>query len=379
MLIFWNMIFWTVAIGVISQSSKKYTTIDDIKINRVSKGFAFLLFAEIILFAGLRSGVADTHAYINEFNKLPLLWSGGIEYLKNIDKDIGYSIFSMVFKTYISDDYHVFLFVIALVSCLCIIKPLYKYSVHYTFSTFLFITTCYFIWLFNGMRQFIAATCLFLCIDFIVKKRTFSFIASVLILSTIHGTAIIMLPVYFFVHNEPWNKNVWIIIGVFLIGIVFKDYLIMVLDSILESTQYDDITQQFIYDDGVHLLRVLVAAVPIIMAYINKKEIQQNAPKYIKISINMSLLSVLFYAVGKVTSGIYVGRIPIYFELYNLILIPWLLKYTIKSKEKKLIYYCCIIGYLSFFYYQMIIAWDGFGYVSDILDINRRWMSNFLY
>ena len=55
--------------------------------------------------------------------------------------------------------------------------------------------------------------------------------------------------------------------------------------------------------------------------------------------------------------------------MYNLILLPWLLKNIFEDREKNLIYYVMILCYFAFFYYQMEIAGGGLEYVSKILNM----------
>ena len=38
-------------------------------------------------------------------------------------------------------------------------------------SVFLFMTSCQFSWMFNGMRQFLVAAIMFACTDLILKKK----------------------------------------------------------------------------------------------------------------------------------------------------------------------------------------------------------------
>ena len=84
----------------------------------------------------------------------------------------------------------------------------------------------------------------------------------------------------------------------------------------------------------------------------------------------MSLIASGLYIISKVaSSGILLGRLPIYFSMYNLILLPWLLRNIFEKKEKDLIYYIMIVCYFSFFYYQMVVAWNGMGYVSQVLNL----------
>ena len=84
----------------------------------------------------------------------------------------------------------------------------------------------------------------------------------------------------------------------------------------------------------------------------------------------MSLIASGLYIISKVaSSGVLLGRLPIYCSLYNLILLPWLLRNIFEKREKDLVYYIMIICYFAFFYYQMVIAWNGMGYASQILNL----------
>ena len=84
----------------------------------------------------------------------------------------------------------------------------------------------------------------------------------------------------------------------------------------------------------------------------------------------MSLISSGVYIISKIArSGVMLGRLPIYFSLYNLILLPWLIKFVFENNEKRLMNFMMIIGYCSFFYYQMVVTWNGVGYVSKFLNL----------
>ena len=84
----------------------------------------------------------------------------------------------------------------------------------------------------------------------------------------------------------------------------------------------------------------------------------------------MSLIASGLYVISKIArSGILLGRLPIYFSMYNLILLPWLLQNIFEKREKDLIYYTMIVCYFGFFYYQMCVAWGGMEYNSTMLNI----------
>ena len=59
----------------------------------------------------------------------------------------------------------------------------------------------------NGMRQCLAAAILFIFNDLIVKGKFKLYLGVVLIVSTIHASALIMIPVYFIVRQDAWSKK----------------------------------------------------------------------------------------------------------------------------------------------------------------------------
>ncbi|WP_319995447.1 EpsG family protein [Trichococcus shcherbakoviae] len=380
MLIFWIILVWVSLFGIIGTHIKKdVVLVEGYELNKVNLFMAILVMVVIVFFAGLRSGVADTGAYISWFNSMPNNFNDIPGYLRQEEKDLGFVLLSSIFKTLLSSDYQVWLFAIVTLSCIPIFKTLYKYSVNYFFSMFLFVTSCYFTWLFNGARQFLVAALLFGCFRLIIKKKTITFLIVVILLSTVHASAVILIPVYFIVNTEPWGRKMSVFSIMIILSVVFVDKLLNVFNGAISDTPYSVMTEQFKVDDGVNIIRVLFEAVPVMIAFWNRKYIKKIAPEYIKIAINMSMIAVGFFLLGTVTSGIFIGRMPIYFSLYNLILIPWLLTNVFSKKSKLIVYYMFIIIYLVFFFYQMVIAWAGFGYISEVLNIYRRWMTNYFY
>ena len=71
------------------------------------------------------------------------------------------------------------------------------------------------------------------------------------------------------------------------------------------------------------------------------------------------------YAIASVTSGIYIGRLPIYTEIFSLILFPWLISVPYKTERK--LYTVLLFGfYAVYFIYQMQITWGGLPYYSPV-------------
>ena len=77
----------------------------------------------------------------------------------------------------------------------------------------------------------------------------------------------------------------------------------------------------------------------------------------INLSVNMSVASLGIYIVSMFTSGIYIGRLPVYCSLYNYILLPWVLERTFEKSSAKLIMLMAMGCYMVFYYYQMHVIW----------------------
>lgn len=372
--IYYFMLIWVIFWGCISTMTTRQLYIDGVGYEKKANWMICIVaFSAIIFFAGLRSyGVADTGAYIEMFKSYPDTLVNIFNNIQGENNDkIGFIIFSTFIKTYISSDYNVWLFIIAFISGICIVTTLYKYSENFGLSIFLFMASCQFSWLFNGIRQFLAVSILFLSTTLIIKKKPLQYFLVVILASTIHITAIMMIPVYFIVRGEPWNKRTIGIIILVLMCMLFSSTFIKVFDSAMNDSQYAiGYQENKKTDDGVNLITIAVQSVPLIIAFLSREKLKYKYTPIIKICINMNILSICTYIISKlVSSGILIGRLPIYFNVYSLILMPWVLKNSFEKKERRLVTFIMIICYLIYFYYQMEIAWNGWAYISQILKI----------
>ena len=358
MIIYWSMILWVVLIYfVYSMGHKEEVMLTDYNIQqgiqkKIPLAYAIVVFGYFIFWIGMRKHVADTTAYINMFQSIPVDFSTAWNQIDWEGKNPGFDIFNIIFKCFISQDFQWWLMTIAIISGVCIMIVLRKYSCSFFFSSFLFMTLLTYTWMMNGMRQFICVAVLFLCCDWIKDGKFIRFLIAVLLMSTFHMTALLMIPIYFVVRSKPWDKK----IGLFIIGIilicVFAEPFFNGVENALSGTAYEGSTEQFEEDDGVNPIRVLFYAVPPVIAFVFRQKLEPYYGKnpIIPICVNMSLITAALYLVGVFTSGILIGRLPIYCEVYNLVLIPYLLHYCFDKNIRNIvtIVYSCVL--LLFFY-----------------------------
>lgn len=377
MTVYWFMMAWVILFGILAQVTSKKVCVgeylgEEVYEARVHLFMAVVTFAVIIFFASARTHVADTTAYIKIFDDYPLFQNAHDIIFDSNAREPGFRLFSILVKTYISDNYTVWLSIIAVISGICVMLPLYKYSCNFGVSAFLFMASCQFTWMFNGMRQFLVAAIIFSCTDLILKNKTLLYLLIVCILSTIHKSALILIPMYFIAQGEPGNKRTVLFIGCIILAMLFTSKFTNLLTDVVEQTDYASSVNEFkATDDGTSPIRILVESIPIILTFLYRNKIKDKLTPIIKLSINMSLIASGLYIISKIaSSGILLGRLPIYFSMYNLILLPWLLRNIFEQREKDLIYYIMVLCYIAFFYYQMVITWEGMGYSSQLLNLD---------
>ena len=127
----------------------------------------------------------------------------------------------------------------------------------------------------------------------------------------------------------------------------------------MQETQYSNIVSDWTSwgDDGTNPIRVLVYAIPTLLSIIGLRYIRQEDDPLIDLCTNMSVASTGLYLISAMTSGIFMGRLPIYVSLYNYILLPWELKHMFTEKSYGMLRAAVVIAYCGFFFYQTHITW----------------------
>ncbi len=392
MVVYWGMLIWVFLIGFFQPDERNPLKTNEAKEYRAKWGFAIMLMLPVIFFAAMRSGVGDTGMYIAMFEDTPDTMHYFIDYIEIQNKSVLFYGCQMLFKCYISDSPYMWLSFIAVIEGLLVTGFFRRYSPNIAMSVYIFVGSTMFTWMYNGMRQFLAVCIILSMTEWIVKNRWYAFIPVVLIVGGmvpffewfgaetvpwffggIHQSSLIMIPIFFILQGKAWGWRVW----VFIVGFTILAFLGLVDDlvgDVAENSEYAlNMEMNAASDDnGANPIRVLVAAVPAVMALIKRKEIidmGEEVPPFIHLSINAAVVTVALYATSVISSsGIMIGRLTAYTELYGMVLIPWLLIYPYKKSQRTLA--VCVYGaYLLWFIYQMYIAWGGAGYVSRLLGI----------
>ncbi len=309
----------------------------------------------LVCISGLRSNIGDTLAYIDIYTSNDFTW----QYVMS-QKDIGFGLFQMQLKN-LSQDPQLLIFSTALITNVLVVTVLYKYSRMLDLSLYVYITGGLFLVSMNGIRQMLAAAIIFTATKLLIEGRWKGYFLVVICASFFHQSAFILLPLYFVVRTKAWSKSTVALVLLAVTAVIGFDQFINILFSAIENTQYAEYKN---FDEGgANFLRVLINAIPLVIAYLGRERLRELFPESDYI-VNMTLLGFVFMIVS--TQNWIFARFTIYFGLYQLILISWLVK-LFREKDQKVVYYGILAFYFVYFYYEHVVTLNII-YKSDFLN-----------
>lgn len=372
MVVYWSIFVYVFVVGYVGKAFVKNNKIKSKYDNGTTLFFAVAVLILPVFFIGLRTNYVDTKAYISGFNEISKNFSDVYGSLSG-SKNPGWLIYEWIIKFFFTENANAFLMITAIIQAGALLKFYYKYSSDYVYSVLLFFLSMNFaMGMMNGIRQFLAISLILYFSDYIFDRKYLKFLIVVLIAYFIHSTAIIWAVGIFVIQGKPWNTKVIICIVLSVFAILFVDQFTNLLDEGLEATNYSGYTQQFSSDDGSNPMHTAIYAVPVLIAFWKRKRIEEFDNKNLNIMINISVLTFAISLVANFTSGILIGRMPIYFGVFNYALLPLLFDKAFDKKDGSIMKVLCVAGYVCYALYYMNNSWGskGMPYISDILGIN---------
>lgn len=345
-----SLLIWIGLISLIATSMnvKKKETVLGQETERYNMFFAIIVFLPIFIFVVFSSIRSDMGVYLANFYNLNDSFANAFKNLLDLfgHSGQGFILIELFIKRLFGSNELAFRIVTTLIQSIPIVIIFRKYSENYLISIFLFISNSFFNgWMMNGIRQFIAASIMMFIIPFLVKNKFLPALLIVLLAVTIHQAAIVMLPIVFISLLKPWNFKSMALF--FIFSVVLSIYI---------SNSQGMMDQEILKaDDGANPLRAIIAVVPVVLAFIKRKEIETQKNKLINILINISVVNFIINVIAVFTSGIYVGRLPGFTSIYNMILLPYLVTKVYNEKTSKLLTNSMVIFYSAYFLIELYI------------------------
>jgi len=238
----------------------------------------------------------------------------------------------------------------------------------YTFNSSLMITGT------SMMRQFLAMCIYIIAVDFIYKRKIFPFILLILLASTFHSSAIILLPTYFFSYinlNTTIKSLIWVtplyLLWFFGISNIFGHSLFSLLLNIDLLEKYSIyLTQHDLFSGsglGIAFFSVIFLVVISQLRYIKND--------YVKLISLLFLIMIIIIPLSSFAP--HLSRIGFYFSILSVACIPILLSH-LKARNVRFVLMAGIIffhiyKYIEFFYSS--VWYNSFFIYHSIFESNK--------
>ncbi len=321
--------------------------------------------------SGLRHSVGyDYNLYANTYLNF-IKWD--METIAAYRNEKGFVIPLKYFSALVQD-YRPFLIIIAFIISTGVVLYIYLYSEKPYISVSAFLFFGLFFNSMNFMRQMIAAVIVAFAIKYVKEKCFIRFLIIVLFASTIHISALVMIPVYFMMKIKMNTVYLSVLTAASVLCYIFaEDILEFVTEFYYEG--------RFFGDSGLNPIYTIFFAVLFVLCFaVRKKLIEQNP-------MNNALLVMLYMTVLAEFIGTKWGIVSrfalIFFIPPVLLLAPQvvmiynqLLQDKLKDKSKALVGKCIlnsafIVAGLSMYVYFMSVNYNGVLPYKTLFDSNN--------
>lgn len=367
MTVWWMTLLSTYILCLIARTTAKPVYEGDTIRYRNNVVLSFVACSVLVLVAGLRNNVGDTEAYIMGYQGIPSSFQEAwrSEIVEGTAKDKGFIFLSILIKSFLSANPQMLLFMFSLLTITMIFIGYFRTTELLDLAVFLFITTgCYLVTM-NGIRQYFASALLFLAFPWIYKRKWYLYLPLVALASTVHGSALVFIPLYFMVNCEAWGKVTKFIL--FCGVVLYLTYPVSgpIIADLLQESQYGEYGDLLTTEGaGSNMIRVLVMGIPVALSFFGR-DMMEGKEKYYNIIVNMSLVN--FIAILLATRFWIYARFNMYFTLYMILLLIWCIKYLFDERNRKIVYIVCLGLYGFYYWYETVISL-GQKYGSDYIN-----------
>lgn len=323
--------------------------------------FMGIVFVVLTFLSAVRYEVGMDYSfeYVPQWRKLLSL---PISSLGEMRHEKGFVLFELLISKFSQNFQWLFVSISILLGILSIYY-LYKYSSCKPLSFFIFFSLGLYYCSMNFLRQTIAACIVAYAIIFIKKQKIIPYMLLVLLASTFHKSALIMIPFYFILQIKI-TKVVLVFYSLITIGIFV--YSNKILDFVTTYFYKNYHQSQLYLLKGIDWYDAIVPVVLFLLMFIFQ-DVLCEKDKSNKIFVSCSFFSMFFYIIAVHHSII--DRLTMYFDLPLVIGLTYLIsglynKYKLSNENVKLnqikyiLVSVIVIASVSFANYRQLI-YDG--------------------
>ena len=322
--------------------------------------FLFLFLLGLSLFVGFSDmfGGYDRYIYGEIFDNLADVTTIKGDYSDSLyyysySSEVGYT-FLNVLISFFTENRYIFILIITLIIYICLFISLRKYTENYPLAVVLFMGLWFF-FTFTYLRQVLAATVIWLSIQYVIERKFWKFLVVFLIGFSIHNSAIIFFPLYFIPLKKFSPK---LIVGVMLFLLLLG--LSSLPNSLFEVYETSSIVDRHAEYNASGDLRIAYILEAFFFLYLILKSYKYiPADKSHVVLLNMALIfcGILLLFVRSENGG----RLSWYYMIgiISTITLIGSYRYNIKTMGTFL-----ILGISLFLYLRIYTGWQAYNYLS---------------
>ena len=316
--------------------------------------FLFLFLLGLSLFVGFSDmfGGYDRYIYGEIFDNLADVTTIKGDYSDSLyyysySSEVGYT-FLNVLISFFTENRYIFILIITLIIYICLFISLRKYTENYPLAVVLFMGLWFF-FTFTYLRQVLAATIVWLSIQYVIERKFWKFLIVFLIGFSMHNSAIIFFPLYFIPLKKFSPK---LIVGVMLFLLLLG--LSPLPNSLFEVYESSSIVERHAEYNASGDLRIPYILEAFFFLYLILKSYKYiPADKSHVVLLNMALIfcGILLLFVRSENGG----RLSWYYMIGIIATITSICTYKINIQNKIPIF---LIGLSLFLYIRIYTGWQ---------------------
>lgn len=318
--------------------------------------FMIIAIVWMTCFSFLRTNYNDTYNYIYAFQNSESLIEG---FQRGIFTDWTGNPWSELYESVmrsITDNYHIYFLIPALLSSYAVIKLFKNYSVSPTFSLLIFFSIGTYVMYVAALKQCIAMFFLLMAFPYAIDKKYVRFYLLVLVAVLFHTHAFMFAIVPLLV-GKPWGKVTWGLLAVTIFSMATYDATLGRFMNYAQSI--GAMVSEIEVFDGhqINILRVLVYWIPVILTLVFRRRLFNGSSTRAEyLFTNMSIVSAFILTIGLVQGANLYARMAAYFEIATAVALPWIIKKLFTKQSAQYITIIACVLYFGYFMFEFSVS-----------------------
>lgn len=325
--------------------------------------FLIIIIGWLSAFMFLRTSYNDTGNYIFEWNRITVsldefLASGE---LKKLGSNPLYDLYRTVLHE-ITDNYHVFFFFPAVLSCIGSVKLIKRFSIDPVFSLVVFFSIGTYIMYMAAMKQCFAIAILFFALPYAIDRKYVRYCLLVLFAMLFHTHAFIFLAVPL-LFRKPWRKFTWLVFIAAIAAMATYNFTFGHLMDFALSIGVNVADFEVFDGHSIHPIRIVVYAIPAVLSFFFRNRLYHDSSRVENLFANMSIYAVFILMIGLIQGANLFARMAAYYEIALCISFPWMINKIFDKKSAQLLSAVGIVCFFGYFLYEFGVSKSfGSGY-----------------